>query len=122
LKTVAKELIALINFDWAQGFQKGGTLKTALDIPQINREGPTRFYRSSFKFNFQGLDTDKRFERYAIQCGYEHLAQIHFRIDTVFSVERIQEAFLESLDQSYDVWLREVDVRNWNSSQYKNSF
>jgi hypothetical protein len=33
LKTVAKELIALINFDWAQGFQKGGTLKTALDIP-----------------------------------------------------------------------------------------
>jgi hypothetical protein len=47
-----------------------------------------------------------------MQCSYEHLAQIHFGTDTVFSVERIQEAFLESLDQSYDVWLREVDVRN----------
>jgi hypothetical protein len=104
-RTVAQELIELIDFDEAPVYQTSKTLKTALNIPHGNRKAQKKFYKTSFRLDFQGLDNDKTFGRYAIQYKNETFAQIHLKINQELGVKRIREAFKESLNTFNDIWL-----------------
>jgi hypothetical protein len=110
-KIVAEELIELINFNEALVYDAPKALITARKIPNRDRKVQRQLYKtefSSFRLDFQGLDKDKPgFARYAIQCKNKTFAQIHLKINQKLGAERIREAFLESLNTSVEVRLKD---------------
>ena len=105
-REVAEELIQLITFDEAFDNTAGKTIKTTLNIPQQNRHGKSELYCKAFRLDLQGKDSDKTFERYAIQFQDKTFAQVHIKIKVIFGASRIKTAFMESLQQTEDIWLK----------------
>jgi hypothetical protein len=105
---VAQELIELIGFDEAPVYKNPKTLINALDIPDRDRKAPKRFYKISFRLDYEGRDKDKTFARYTIQYENKTFAQIHIKISLKCGAKKIQKSFLESLNTaSKDVYVTE---------------